>query len=264
MIFAAAGIIFSLYISRKRFSLRLIAYVLPMSFLGIMLLAKSGLIPNGFNIFYDIFAGRSRFILLTFVITMGIMIPAPYLKYRIEKVITFFIMICFVIYFCIMPFLYPAILQSEISSLNGWIDENGVCHQSTDYTCGPAAAVTALGSLGLPAQEGRIAVLSRSCPLTGTLPKALCNAISELYSNEVICRWEHTISVEKIREEGTILLAVMKDSFMNDHCVAVLEVDDRYVTIADPSLGLQKITCQMFTDNWRRCGITLKKTLPAM
>jgi hypothetical protein len=54
----------------------------------------------------------------------------------------------------IVPFLAPAFNRGYLAGLKTRIDADGVCRQSSEYTCGPAAAVTALRKLGLPAEEG--------------------------------------------------------------------------------------------------------------
>jgi hypothetical protein len=56
------------------------------------------------------------------------------------------------------------------------VDGDGVCRQSSHYTCGPASAVTVLRKLGLPAEEGEIAILSHTSALTGTEPDVLAKA----------------------------------------------------------------------------------------
>ena len=55
-----------------------------------------------------------------------------------------------------------------------------MCRQSSEYTCGPAAAVTALRKLGLPAEE-EIAILSPTSSLTGTEPVVLAKVLKKRY-----------------------------------------------------------------------------------
>ena len=43
----------------------------------------------------------------------------------------------------VIPFLAPAFNRSYLASLKTRLDSEGICRQSNDYTCGPAAAVTA-------------------------------------------------------------------------------------------------------------------------
>ena len=49
--------------------------------------------------------------------------------------------------------------------------------QSNGYNCGPAAAVTALRRLGLPAEEGELAILAHTSSAAGTSCDTLCTAI---------------------------------------------------------------------------------------
>lgn len=58
------------------------------------------------------------------------------------------------------------------------------CLQSNDYNCGPAAAVTALRKLGLPAEEGEIAILAHTSSATGTPPDVLARALQDRYEKE--------------------------------------------------------------------------------
>jgi hypothetical protein len=127
-----------------------------------------------------------------------------------------------------MPFLFPALIKDALSNLTTTINSNGICYQSTDYTCGPAAAVTALRRLGLSANEGELAVLSYTSPIAGTLPTCLTSALQERYGTEGLkCQYRYFDSITQLRNAG-ITLAVVKDGFMNSHCVTVLGVSDHY------------------------------------
>ncbi|MCK4957998.1 MAG: hypothetical protein KAT00_01325, partial [Planctomycetes bacterium] len=57
---------------------------------------------------------------------------------------------------------------------------------------------------------------------------------------------------------GGITLVVIQDAFMLDHCVAVLDVSNDAVTIADPSIGEISIPVDEFEKAWRFAGIVLK------
>src|SRR5215471_20022654 len=81
----------------------------------------------------------------------------------------------------ITPFLAPAFNRGYLSRLETRVDANGVCRQSNDYTCAPAAAVTALRKLGLPAEEGELAILAHTSSLTGTEPDVLASELQKRY-----------------------------------------------------------------------------------
>ena len=157
-----------------------------------------------------------------------------------------------------MPFLSPVLIRNDLNKIKTNINIDNICVQTTDYTCGPAAAVTALRHLGFSAQEGEIAILSHTSPIVGTLPWSLYKAIQNKYSAEgVECQLRHFDSIGELRGQD-VTLVIVKDSFLLDHCVAVLEVGNETITIADPSLGKQKMSHKAFESVWRFYGITLK------
>ena len=154
---------------------------------------------------------------------------------------------------------YSRTVKDELSNLKTIVNTNGICFQTTDYTCGPAAAVTALGKLGLSASEGEIAVLSHSSPVAGTLPACLRTALQNRYGADGLkSQYRHFDSIAQLRNAG-ITLAVVRDAFLSDHCVTVLEVSDRMVTIADPVLGKTLMSHEQFEKIWRFSGIVLKR-----
>lgn len=204
---------------------------------------------------------RVKFVVLALAVTVGLTTPLSKLPYKFEKVIIGFSMVIVVIWFCILPMLFPALLKNKLSNIKTRVDLTGLCYQTTDYTCGPAAAVTALGKLGLAGEEGEIAILAHSSPAAGTLPQSLCSALQQRYGiNGLKCSYKSFSSVEELKNDG-VVLAVIKDSFMVDHCVTVLDVLDNAIVIADPATGRQTMSRNEFEQIWRFCGIVLKRTV---
>lgn len=158
----------------------------------------------------------------------------------------------FVLYFSILPFLMPAFAYRTLAALQPRAERNGVCMQQTDYTCGPAAAVTMLHALGLEAQEGRLGILAHTNAFIGTTNGSLCTAITE--GCGVPCRAESFASVAELRGK-TPCVAVVKFNFLVDHFVAVLDVTDAGVVIGDPSSGLRTDTPEKFAEIWRHTAI---------
>ena len=203
--------------------------------------------------------GRVKFIVLCLAVTMGLTTPISRLPRKCEKFITCILMAMVVVWFSVLPFLVPALIKDHLLNLKTRVDSNGICFQTTDYTCAPAAAVTALRKLGLHAQEGEIAVLSRSSPVAGTLPRCLYAALRDRYGADGLrCRYRHFDSLAQLRDAG-VTLAVVRDKFLSDHCVAVLEVSDGVVIVADPVLGRMLISHKQFEKIWRFSGIVLKR-----
>jgi predicted double-glycine peptidase len=202
---------------------------------------------------------RIRFVVLTLAVTLGLTSSIRHLRYKTEKVTVGILMVIIVFWFCILPFLAPALVEKDLTAIESRIDSEGICYQSKDYTCGPAAAVTALKKLGLQADEGRIAILSHSSPVVGTLPSSLCDALNKLYQDDGLsCQYRYFDSLSQLQRYQLVLLAV-KDTFLSDHCVALFEITDDSVTIADPVDGKKTVTRDEFERVWRYSGIVLER-----
>jgi hypothetical protein len=203
--------------------------------------------------------GRIKFVVLALGVTLGMTTPLSRLRYRLEKAIVCVIMALTIVWFSVLPFLVPGLIKKDLAAIATHIGPGGVCLQSTNYTCGPAAAVTALNKLGFRASEGQLAILARSNPITGTLPGSLCAALKNRYANDGLeCFYRTFNSVGELENTG-ITLVVVKDAFLLDHYVAVLDVSDGIVTLADPALGHRLVSRERFEKIWRFCGIVLAK-----
>jgi len=56
-----------------------------------------------------------------------------------------------------------------------------------------------------------------------------------------------------------LALAVVKDSFLTDHCVAVLNISDGKVVLGDPVTGTRMLSCKQFESIWRFRGLVLNR-----
>jgi predicted double-glycine peptidase len=204
-------------------------------------------------------AGRAKFVLFSLAVTMGLTTPLSRLPYKFEKAAIYLIMVVVVVWFAVLPFLVPALIKDYLANLKTMFDSNGICFQTTDYTCAPAAAVTALGKLGLPAQEGELAILAHTSPVAGTLPGCLQTALQKRYGDKGLkSQYRRFDSIAQLKDAG-LTLAVVKSAFLTDHCVAVIEVSDKMVTIADPAGGKKSLSYKQFEEIWRFSGIVLKR-----
>ncbi len=235
-----------------------LGYLLPLIFILFLLLAMQVGLKSYTSLFGCIAAGRMRFVIIALSVTMGSMTFINRLTNRAEKFLVFVTMLFVVVFGSFVPFALPLIVKEDLSRLNTRTDADNICFQSTSYTCGPAAAVTALRQLGLSAQEGELAILSHTSPIIGTLPWSLCKAIQQRYGTEGInCSFRHFDSISQMKEADATL-AIIRDAFMLDHCVAIIEVTDKTVTIGDPVLGKLRMSYKRFAEVWRFYGITLK------
>jgi hypothetical protein len=254
-----SGVVLSRKFSRLRAPYWACGYFISLILITMLLTARCSTALSFLPPFSWAAASRARFIVSAWAITMGLITPLSRLPRRSEKYAVCLLAVVFVTGFSIVPFLAPNFLKGDLSTLQTKVDSNGICLQSRSYTCGPAAAVTALRKLGFNAQEGEIAVLARSSPVTGTLPRSLYSALQARYGSEGLkCRYRCFNSVNQLKGIG-VTLAVVRDAFLLDHCVAVLDVSDRTVVIADPALGKQLMSHEQFERMWRFTGIVLRR-----
>jgi len=256
---ALLGVFLGRLFSRFRKSYWTLGYFLPLLLIAMLALTRCGNWLAFMPPFSWLAAGRTKFVILALVVTIGLTTPLSRLPRRFEKLAICTLMAVVVTWFSILPFLVPAFIRTDLSNLRTKLDSDGICFQSTDYTCGPAAAVTALRKLGLNAQEGQIAILAHTSPVAGTLPRSLCSALQNRYGQDGLnCQYRCFDSVAQLKGRG-VTLAAVKDAFLADHCVAVLEVSDQMVTIADPVVGKISMSHKQFEKIWRFSGITLRR-----
>jgi hypothetical protein len=233
-------------------------YLLPLALIALLAVAAHIGTKAFVPLLAWVFGGRMRFVIIGIAVTMGSMTLLGRLKRPVEKVLVFVVMIGAVIWGAVLPFLVPALIRGDLTNLQTKLDADNICFQTTNYTCGPAAAVTALRQLGLPAQEGEMAILSHTSPVAGTLPWCLYRAIQDRYAAQGLhCQFRRFDSVSQLRD-ADVTLAVVKDAFLLDHCVAILEVGDETVTIGDPVMGRVTMSYKEFENVWRFYGIVLK------
>ncbi len=238
------------------------ALALPIGLLGLLIVASSTSLLNLTRPLFFITAGRTKYVILSFAITFGLATPLSRLPYKVERAAVWVLMLLFVTGFSVLPFLMPALIRDNLAGIETKVDANGICYQTTSYTCGPAAAVTALRKLGFPAQEGEIAVLARTNPLTGTLLWTLYSALKQRYADQGLqCRFRTFDSIAQLKGAGITLVSI-REATLLDHCVAVLDVSDTLVTIADPVTGIEVLSHGQFERKWHSCGIVISRNTP--
>lgn len=203
--------------------------------------------------------GRKKFAVVGFVAAMVLTTPLSRLPQKRDRIVVFVLLAVFAFVVSVWPFLEPVFNRNQLEHLQTRIGADGVCRQNTDYTCGPAAAITALRKLGLPADEGKIAILSYTSSATGTPPDILAEALQNEYGKDgLIAEYRPFKNVSELKQAG-LTLAVIKFGFMVDHYVTVLEVTDSEVVVGDPLNGLDRMSREAFRQKWRLAGIVLKR-----
>jgi len=256
---AVLGVFLGRFFSGLRKPYWLLGYFLSLALIAMLVLVRFNNALYFVRPFSWVTSGRFKFVILSLAVTTGLTILLLRLPHKCEKLLVCIIMVMVVTWFLVLPFLVPALIKDHLSNIKTRLNAKGVCFQSTNYTCGPAAAVTALGRLGLSAEEGEIAILSHTSPVAGTLPACLCSALQRRYGPVGLkCQYRRFDTIEQLRNAG-LTLAMVRDSFLLDHCLAVLEVSDHTITVADPLAGTKLMSHEQFEKIWRFSGIVLER-----
>jgi predicted double-glycine peptidase len=149
-----------------------------------------------------------------------------------------------------MEFLGPALARMELATLHTRMTPNGFCIQSTDYTCGPAAAVTALSCLGFKAEEGDIALRANCSEQTGTDPSDLAAAIDDRFGIYGVRVEYRAMETRAELQRAGLSLTVVRYSADVDHWVTVLKIDETSVYYADPARGMRVEPRAEFAEKW--------------
>lgn len=209
-------------------------------------------------VIFAMFAGRLKFILLAFFVPMGLACVVPYLPYKIERRGVLVMAAVSIYVFGVFPFLGAAIAGQKMAAIPASFDSNGICRQTTSFTCGPAAAATALHRLGVDVSEGQMAVLSRSCPYIGTSDYDLMRAVNQAISDRPIeCTYGRWDKLPKLSGRQVMLVILQQGVWMN-HCVTVLRTNDKAVVFADPAEGIITLSQKHFQQLWTGRGILLQ------
>lgn len=209
-----------------------------------------------------IYLGRWKYFVLGTVVAMVFATLIPKLPVRRDRWALGVLITMVVGYVGVWPCLAVTVSRSRLAALRTTLPPDGVCRQSTDYTCGPAAAVTALRRLGLPAEEGELALLARTSVATGTPPDVLARVLNERYGHEGLrAEFRRFHSVEELRGSDPVLV-IVKFSLLLDHWLTITEVTDREVIAGDPLSGPVTLTHEEFARRWRRIGVVLRRTSP--
>ena len=206
--------------------------------------------------------GIRKFATLGFITTLILTTPLSRVPQPRNRKMIAALMALIVFSLSIWPLLAPMVDRKQLRLLQTTVDKDGICLQSTGYTCGPAAAVTALRKLGLAAEEGQIGILSCTSDLEGTPVDMLADGLQNEYRNAgLVVKGRVFKNISELKQAG-LTLAVIKYSFLEDHWVTVLEVTDSEVIIGDPLAGLTRLSYDQFRKRWRFIGIVLQRKAP--
>lgn len=147
----------------------------------------------------------------------------------------------------------PVVLTAAFdpSTVNGRVAPSGVCQQTTDYTCGAAAASMLLHACGVEASEAEMALLCGTNALTGTDVYSVAVGVRQKLAGTgrevrvVPCDWEGLVA----RREPA--LATIRWGFLIDHWVMIREAHPGAVVVLDPVEGVRTLSRAEFLGIWR-------------
>lgn len=264
IVLALLGFVVGLRLSRLQKPYWLAGYAVPLFFLFLVALVRNITTLRFVQPLGWVAAGRNESVIIAAALPMIFGTLIPNLANKRLRILLGIFLAATSVHFIIFPFLVPALVRGKLEKLQTFINVQGICIQSTDYTCGPAAAVTALQQFGISANEGRLAVMACTRPIQGTPDDLLAAAIEKLYGPQgVTCRYQRFDSLAELKH-ACPTIAVVKFAPFIDHYVTVLEVSNDYVIVGDPLTGKQKLTYKQFKDKWRFIGIVVEQNSKEM
>jgi len=170
------------------------------------------------------------------------------LPVRRSRIVVSVLMGIMLIYYVLFPLLLPLAARASLAATPSSVDDQNVCRQTHSYTCGPAAAVTCLTVLKIPAAEGPLAIDAGSAPAMGTDPALLTIAINHLTAPENIrCDYRLFRSLDNL---STPCIANLFTPKYGGHYVAVLAITRGNLLIADPLSGRSNWPRAEFLAQW--------------
>ncbi len=228
------------------------------SILFILFLAAARLYPEQLpnSIFWAFVSSRIKFVLLSWFVPVGLAAAMPYLPRKSERWLTTVLIALFIYSFSVFPFLGAAVAAEELKYNLPRFDRNGVCCQSMPFTCGPAAAATALHHFGVDIGEGQLTQLSRCGMMLGTGEWELFNAVRTAANGRLECEFVRCEDLPTLAV-NQVLLVTLRQGVLYNHCAAILETDGQTVLLADPAEGLFRIPLYHVRQCWTKTGILL-------
>lgn len=258
-VLSAAGVWLGGWFSRQRPPWWALGYLIPLAFVVCVGLTRWNAAFEFVPPISFLVAGRREFVLTGAMIGLLFGTVVPRLPRARDRVVVYALTGIAIATQGIWPFLAPAFRQAKFAALQTHFDAAGVCLQTTQVTCGPAAAVTALRQYGVTAEEGELALAARTSDYWGTPADLLADAVNERFGARGIgAEYRAFRSADELKSAG-LTLAVVKLTWLIDHWVTVFEVTPERVVVGDPLEGRVEWTRAEFERRWRHCGVVIRQ-----
>ncbi len=155
-------------------------------------------------------------------------------------------------------------VRPPVPDLGATSVRDGVCLQSTPYTCVAASLVTLLRAHGVDATETEMARLSDTEVGGGATDTRALRALErKLAGRPLEIRYE-VMDYERLRHIRMPCLVSTKFGYFVSHMVPVLAAHEGEVALGDPLTGRRTVPVDEFRNIWHRRGIWLRPAQPVI
>lgn len=149
-----------------------------------------------------------------------------------------------------------ATARFDPETMDGVVQADGVCRQTTDYTCGAAAAATLLHHYGVTTNEREMAELCWTNSLTGTDELCVARGLRRKLEDTSLTPFITTATYEDLVTWNEPVAVTIKYQLLVDHWVVVIDAREGRVLVGDPMGGRRIFTEEAFRERWR--GVMVK------
>jgi predicted double-glycine peptidase len=160
----------------------------------------------------------------------------------------------------LLPIAGPVLDRAQLESLPTVIDENNVCLQTTNYTCGPAALVSALRAFDIKETESNAAIATGCNSYSGTRSADIVEYVNRAYGRYGLhASYRYVASLDELRGLGGVAIAEVRSNFWMDHFVTIVGWDGSSPIVADPFSGQFESSGEGFEKIWRKKAIVIRR-----
>ena len=137
------------------------------------------------------------------------------------------------------------------------IDRNGLCRQTTGYTCVAASMVTMLRAKGITADETEMARLSYTQVGGGATDSRALWALQRKLEGTGWAPRYRALDREGLIKASKPCMVQLDWGYFVSHMVPVMAADAETVVIGDPLSGERRVPMSKFEAQWKGNAITI-------